>query len=378
MRDVPFVSHPLQDVRPASLRAIHVDRRRVAPRLEQSRDHGRLVDAQISCRLAEIRSSRGLDAVRALAEIHLVGVKREDFALGIALLDLNGDDRLFDLSFEADVADLEADRFGKQSARQLLGNRARAFGSRALTGDSIADRSEHVAGRRHDDVRHAQAEMLLELGVFSRDDRLSQLGGDGVVGNDFAPLNRELADDLSLRSVDSRDRARRIIVERRDLRHVSGIREDDPLAIPRSAAIRNSAMRPALRATFRTYVAIASILTPPSFYGSKEFGGCFDSNAMPERAEKVPAIVCDNHAGAGRACHLGNVRVVNASARGAIFDGGLQEPRSICRRKVVHRHAREHFFFEQPGAICGRQPKLRWQPSRHRIELQTAVPGRCG
>ena len=40
----------------------------------------RLVERQVLCRLAEVDPRRGLDAVRAVAEVHLVGVEREDLA----------------------------------------------------------------------------------------------------------------------------------------------------------------------------------------------------------------------------------------------------------------------------------------------------------
>ena len=61
-----------------------------------------------------------------MAEQHLVRIEGEDLALGVALLDLQGDDGLLDLALEAGVADAEPDVFGKQVAGELLGERARA------------------------------------------------------------------------------------------------------------------------------------------------------------------------------------------------------------------------------------------------------------
>ena len=78
-----------------------------------------------------------------------------------------------------------------------------------------------------DDARDAEAEVLLELGVLGGDDGLLQLRRDRLVGDDLAPLDRELADHLAARAVDARDRARRVVVERGDLRQVAGVGEDD-------------------------------------------------------------------------------------------------------------------------------------------------------
>ena len=67
--------------------------------------------------------------------------------------------------------------------------------------------------------------MPVEIGVFGGDDRLAQHRIDVVVSDDNAPLRREFPDQLSLRGVDARDGAGRIVVERGDLREVVGVRE---------------------------------------------------------------------------------------------------------------------------------------------------------
>ena len=63
---------------------------------------------------------------------------------------------------------------------------------------------------------NAEAEVLLERIVFGGEDRLAQLRRNRLVGDDLAPLDREFPDDLAARAVDARDRARRVVVERRD------------------------------------------------------------------------------------------------------------------------------------------------------------------
>src|SRR4029079_4631461 len=129
---------------------------------------------QISRRFAEVGAGGGFDTVCAFTEVHLVRIEREDLALRVALLDLHRDDGFLDLPFEADVADLEADRLPAPPTRELLRDGARPLGSRTLTGNPVANRAEHVACRRHDDMRHAEAEVTLEFGVFRGDDRLTQ------------------------------------------------------------------------------------------------------------------------------------------------------------------------------------------------------------
>ncbi len=161
--------------------------------------------------LAEVEPRRGLDAVDAVAEVHLVAVEREDLALGVALLDLDREDRFLDLAFRGLVVGQE------QLARELLGERARAV-HRGAAMMSLTTRD--------DDARDAEAEVLVELVVFGGEDRLFELRRDGLVGDDLAALDGELADDLAARAVDARDRARRVVVERRDLRQVAGVGED--------------------------------------------------------------------------------------------------------------------------------------------------------
>ena len=67
--------------------------------------------------------------------------------------------------------------------------------------------------------------MLVEVLVLGRDDGLPEERRDLVVGDHRAALRGELADDLAGARVDARDRARRVVVEGRDLRQVAGERE---------------------------------------------------------------------------------------------------------------------------------------------------------
>ena len=106
---------------------------------------------------------------------------------------------------------------------ELLGERAGAAGLAPL---------DHVLHQGDDDARDAQTEVLLERRVLGGEDRLFQERRNGFVGDDLAPLNRELTDDLAVRPIDARDRARRVVVEGRDSREVSGVGEEHAAGEP--------------------------------------------------------------------------------------------------------------------------------------------------
>ena len=165
--------------------------------------------------LPEVQLRRGLDAVGAVAEVDLVAVEGEDLFLRVALLDPDRDQRLLDLALPAAIADREADLGGEQVARQLLRDRAAA---RRLAA------ARHVADQREHHPRDAQAGVLEESGPPRRG---SPGAGSAnvVVGDDDAPLDRELADQLAVLAEHARDGVRRVVVERADLGEVVGIGE---------------------------------------------------------------------------------------------------------------------------------------------------------
>jgi hypothetical protein len=97
-----------------------------------------------------------------VAQIHLVAVDREDLALGVALLDLDGEDRLADLALERLL--VRQAELILEVARQLLRQRARALGAPPL--DDVGDGGDENAP----DV---DAEVAVELGVLGGDNRLA-------------------------------------------------------------------------------------------------------------------------------------------------------------------------------------------------------------
>ena len=214
LRDVVLVRHALQhDVAP--LRgAPHVDERTLAlRRLEDAGNERRFLEIQLLVRFVEVQPRSRLDTVRAVTEVHLIAVDREDFLLRVPLLDLDREDRFANLALEQLL-------FGQpeliEVARDLLRERARAL---------LPPPLHDVDERRGKDAPDVDAEMPVEIGVFGGDDRLAQHRIDVVVSDDNAPLRREFPDQLSLRGVDARDGAGRIVVERGDLREVVGVRE---------------------------------------------------------------------------------------------------------------------------------------------------------
>ncbi len=149
-----------------------------------------------------------------MPEVDLVAVEGEDLALGVALLDLDGEQRFLHLAFEAL---LEPD--GEEVAGQLLRQGAGA-------GRVSEPPLKHVAHHRDEDARDAQAEVRIEVGVFGRDDRLTQLRRDVVVADHQPTLDGKFADHLAVRRVDARDGARIVVVERRDFGQVAGKGEE--------------------------------------------------------------------------------------------------------------------------------------------------------
>ncbi len=219
--DEPGVGHLAERVVAPPHGVLEVDVGAVAGRcLDDAGEQRRFLEGDVLGRLAEVEPRRRFDAVGAVAPRDLVAVERDDLGLGVALLDLDGEHRLLDLALPRLVVVEE------QLAGELLRQRAGA-GALAL---------EEVAGQRHDDARDAEAHVGVELGVLGGHDRLPQHRRDLVVGDDDAPLRRELADDLAAGGVDARDRARGVVVERRDLGQVA--RVDDEHAGDRPARRR--------------------------------------------------------------------------------------------------------------------------------------------
>ena len=108
------------------------------------------------------------------------------------------------------------DFVGKEVARELHRERAGARDHAP---------AHQVAAQPDEHGRDAEAEVIVEVLVFRRDDRVAQVRRDLVIRNDEPPLGRKLAERFSIRCVDARDRARRVIVQPRDEGQVAGVGE---------------------------------------------------------------------------------------------------------------------------------------------------------
>ena len=110
------------------------------------------------------------------------------------------------------------------------------------------------------------------VGVFGGDDGLAQVRRNRLVRDDVAPLDGELADDLAARSVDAGDGARRVVVERRDLRQIAGIGEDHAgrdAEQRRDEEQRDRARRCGRRD--RTYLAMSVLIAEPLSGSSRAY-----------------------------------------------------------------------------------------------------------
>ena len=167
LRDVALVGHALQHDVAARRRALHVHERALPlGRLEDAGDERRLLERQLLVRLVEVEPRRRLDAVGAVAEVHLVAVDREDLLLRVPLLDLDREDRFANLALEGLLVG-QAELI-LEVARELLGQRAGALRAPPL---------DDVGERRDEDAPDVDAEVAVELGVLGRDDRLAQQRG---------------------------------------------------------------------------------------------------------------------------------------------------------------------------------------------------------
>ena len=194
--------------------------------LDDPAEHGGFLERHVLGRFREIQARGGLDAVGVVAPVHLVREHRQDLALRVPLLDLNRHDRFANLAFEADLSFVEADRLGQHDPGELLRQGAGPGRARRAAADAIGHELEHVARHRDRDAGDAQAEVRIEVAVFRGNDRHPQVRRDLVVADHEPAFDREVADALPVGAVDAGDRARVVVVERRNLRQVARVGED--------------------------------------------------------------------------------------------------------------------------------------------------------
>ena len=147
--------------------------------------------------LVEVDFRRRLDPVSPRAVVDLVQIHRQDFLLGVAVLDLVGDDHLVELASERL---LPRQPFDSHVARKLLRDRAAALAFHV----AVFDVAEDGAG----DAFEIHPLMLIKTLVFKSDRGVLQGFGNVFDGDDFAPLGEELGQRRPVRGVNIGDAGR--------------------------------------------------------------------------------------------------------------------------------------------------------------------------
>jgi hypothetical protein len=211
--NVAQLGHAPPDELLALLRALRVDDRVVQRRrLGQPGEHRALRERQLADGLVVVDLRSGAEAVGALSEVDLVEIQLQDLVLGQAVLDLEREQRLVQLSRE------RLFRGEKEVARHLHGDRARALA--AASRDDVRVRRAH-----HADV--VDPGVLVEALVLDRDDGVLQVGGDLGYGHHRAPFLAELADQHPVRRVDPQRNLGLVFGQRLEGRQVRVGKGDD-------------------------------------------------------------------------------------------------------------------------------------------------------
>src|SRR4030095_7391417 len=67
----------------------------------------------------------------------------------------------------------------------------------------------------------------------------------------------------------------------------------------------------------------------------ERLGRCFEAEVIRQRGNEVSAIIGDDAPRTGRACHVGNVRVVDAATWDRITRRGAEQREALARRPIV-------------------------------------------
>ena len=157
----------------------------VVRRLRQCREKRRLRHGQVVEWLVEIRLRRGSDPIGTQPEIDLVHIEFEDLVLRERFLDPERQDRLLRFAGEGDLV------VQQHILGDLLGDRGRADRPLAVT-------LQQVGNRRPQDGQRIDTLVLIEIAVLGRHDRLLQDLGDRVDRHEYAPLGRQIGQQLAI------------------------------------------------------------------------------------------------------------------------------------------------------------------------------------
>ena len=161
--DHPEVDHGIEADPGALLRFLERSgRRKARRRLDQARQHGRLGEAQLLDRLAEIASAGGIDPIGAGPEVDRVEIAGQDLLLGQAPLEPDREHDLLELAREAAL------RREEQVLGELLRDRAAALDHAASL--QVGEGGAH-------DPSQIKAGVLEEPPVLHRQDGVDQMAG---------------------------------------------------------------------------------------------------------------------------------------------------------------------------------------------------------
>src|SRR5712671_7675036 len=199
-------------------RTVGIGERRKFRAVDHAGEQRGFLQFQIRDGLAEIKFRRGGEAVISVGQVYLIGVHRKNLRLGIAALDLQGQQHLLHFAAEAAVATIEEKVAGELHADGAGASGDAAFGKIAKCG----------AG----DAREVDAPVFLEMLIFNGGDGVVENLGTLLVGHQNAALQREAADELAVVGINFRDYVGTVGFKRANLRQIAGV--DEQQTAPRS------------------------------------------------------------------------------------------------------------------------------------------------
>ena len=158
--------------------------------VRQASDESTLSKVKLLGMFVEVDFGGGFDPVGPGAVVDLVQVLFQNLLLGIAVVDLGGNDNLIELA----------------PVRLLAGQAADTHIPGKLLGDGAATFALHVAMReiivkRASDAFNVNAGVLVEAFVFKSNGGVLQVFGHGINRDDFAPFPEELGERRAVRRI---------------------------------------------------------------------------------------------------------------------------------------------------------------------------------
>ena len=210
-RDFPLFHHLMDHQIAAGQGARGIHERRIDGTADHAGEQRGLLEIQVGDVFAEIKLRGGGKTVVAVGQVDLVGVHGEDLRLGVAALDLQGEEHFLGFAAEAAVAAVK-----EEIAGELHGDGAGAFGFAVF---------EDVAIGGAGDAGEVHAPVILEVLVFDGGDGVVEDFGDLLPGHQDAALQGEAADELAVVGVNFGDYVGAISFQRANFGEVAFVNE---------------------------------------------------------------------------------------------------------------------------------------------------------